>query len=175
MNDPTSAPTDTAAAPTAASIIGEARTYDELIWLFRKRCDQLGASMERLDDVAGLPQRYISKLLAPAPIKGIGRVSLGPMLGALGLVLVVNEDAQALAKIKHRLVPSAHAGTTMLAQRKDKRFLIFRGNPDLARLIRKRQVLKQSPRKRREIARNAALIRWGDVKGARSARHRRSP
>jgi hypothetical protein len=169
-------PTAAAASPAAGRVIGEAKNYDELIQLFRKRCAELGTSMERLDDVAGLPQRYISKLLAPLPVKGIGRVSLGPLLGCLGLSLTVNEDAQALAKVKRRLVQASNAGTSMLAQKnRSKRFLIFRGNPDLARLIRKRQVLKQSPRKRREIARNAASVRWGDVKGARPARHRRSP
>ena len=167
----------TDATTTAASVasptgrfIGEARSYDELIALFRQRCAELGTSMERLDDIAGLPQRYISKLLAPLPVKGIGKISLGPLLGCLGLSLTVNEDAQALAKIKHRLVPNKNTGTSMLAQKNGyKRFLIFRGNPDLARLSRKRQVLKQSPRKRRRIARYAALIRWRGVRGARAA------
>jgi hypothetical protein len=36
-------------------------------------------------------------------MKGLGRVSLGPLLGALALKLAVMPDNDALAKIRHRL------------------------------------------------------------------------
>ena len=41
---------DDTAATAAPSVIGEARTYDELIALFRKRCDEFSAAMERIDE-----------------------------------------------------------------------------------------------------------------------------
>jgi hypothetical protein len=143
------------------TLLGEARNYDELIALFRQRCAELGTSMERLDDIAGLPARYVSKLLAPAPVKGIGRVSLGPLLGALGLVLIVDVDSVAFERVKRRLIRNAKNAGCMLAQKNGrKKLMIFRGNPDLARLSRKQQIAKQSKRKRREIAYNAAMVRW---------------
>jgi len=142
------------------TLLGEARTYDELIALFRRRCAELGTSLERLDDIAGLPARYMSKLLAPQPVKGIGRVSLGPLLGALGLVLAVNVDAVAFERVKRRLIRNANAGSKMLARNGHGGFSLWANNPDLARLIRKRQALKQSKRKRYDIAKNAANVRW---------------
>jgi len=48
---------------------------------------------------------YASTLLAPRPRKRIGPMSLGALLGALGLALVVVEDAAALARVRSRLVP----------------------------------------------------------------------
>jgi hypothetical protein len=128
---------DTIAAPAADRIIGEAQTYDELIQLFRMRCDELGVAMERLDEIAGLPSRYVSKLLAPVPVRNIGRVSLGPLLGSIGCKLGLIEDPEALARVSHRLVPSVHAGCGMLA-RKNRHggFQMWRGKPDLARKIR---------------------------------------
>jgi hypothetical protein len=155
--------------------LGEARDYQELIQVLRRRAAQFGTPMEQLDEIAGLPSRYVSKLLAPVPIKAFGPVSLGPLLGALGLVLVVSEDAAALARVKSRLIRSPYAGSKMLAGKPKRRFSLIRGNPELARMMRLRQVLLQTQHRRKEIARNAAAIRWGDVKGARSARRRRSP
>jgi hypothetical protein len=70
---------DTTAAPTAIAI---ARNYAELVDAFRKRCHELGAAMEQLDEIAGLPARYVSKLLAPVSVKAFGPISLGPLLGS---------------------------------------------------------------------------------------------
>jgi hypothetical protein len=62
---------DDASSPSAATaapnVIGEARSYDELIALFRKRCDEFGTAMERIDDIAGLPAGYVSKVFAHKP------------------------------------------------------------------------------------------------------------
>jgi hypothetical protein len=152
------APTATAspAVPTER-LIGEARDYAELLDALRKRLRQLGTSMERIDDLAGLPSRYVSKLFAPMELKSLSKVSMGPVLGALGLKLLVIEDAEAFARVKHRLVRKKYAGGGMLAAEKN----IWRRTPALARKIRHLQILKQSPRRRREIALNAAKVRWG--------------
>jgi hypothetical protein len=50
-----------------------------------------------------LPDGYASKLLSPIPYRTVGLLSLGPLLGALGLKLAVLPDAEALAKVRHRL------------------------------------------------------------------------
>jgi hypothetical protein len=45
-----------------------------------------------LDEAAGLTEGHASKLLASSQIKGLNRTSLGCLLGALGLVLIVATD-----------------------------------------------------------------------------------
>jgi hypothetical protein len=77
-----------------------------LVAALRFRLADLGTTGETVDEIAGLPSHYTSKLLAPSHVRVLGKVSLGSLLGALGLKLVVAVDEEALAKIKHRLTPS---------------------------------------------------------------------
>jgi len=135
----------------------EVHDYAELLEALRKRIVFLGTSMERLDDISGLPSRYVSKLFAPMELKSLGKVSLGPLLGALGLKLIVVEDPAAFAAVRRRLVRKKYTGGKILAAEKN----IWRRKPALARKIRHLQLLKQSPRKRREIATKAIATRWG--------------
>jgi hypothetical protein len=74
----------------------------ELIDAIRARRDELNISHETIDDIAGLPSGYTSKLLAPSPIKNLGWMSLGAILGALGIGLVVIEDSVQRAKVESR-------------------------------------------------------------------------
>jgi hypothetical protein len=82
--------------------------YDALIVALRQRCIDLDTSMEAIDRVAGLPDRYVTKALGSN--RGLGRTSLGPLLGALGLKLAVLPDNDALARVRHRLVPRGKPG-----------------------------------------------------------------
>jgi hypothetical protein len=116
--------------------------------------------------VAGLPLRYTMKLLAPIPIKALGPTSMGPLLGALGLKLVVMEDTEVLEKIRRRLVPSKNARHNMLATKRRAKWRFPRG-PEFARLMGARGILKASPKQRSRIARHAARIRWARVRGRR--------
>jgi hypothetical protein len=79
------------------------RTTDDLRQLFRQRVAYLGISLETLDAIAGLPTRYSSKLLSLEPTKHMGPISFEALLGALGLMLVALEDAEALRRVQHRL------------------------------------------------------------------------
>jgi hypothetical protein len=79
------------------------REYPELVEALRARAEELNVSRETIDSVSGLQSGYSAKLLCQ--IKGVGRTSLGPILGSMGLVLVVAEDPAALAKVRERLVP----------------------------------------------------------------------
>jgi hypothetical protein len=145
----------------------EVRDYAQLVRAIRTWIAELGTAGETIDDVAGLPLRYTMKLLAPVPVKGIGRTSLGPLLGALGLKLVVAVDHEVLARIRHRLIPKHHASQGLLAtgmRRKHK----FPKGPEFARLMRSRQLLSQSPRHRSSIARIAAKARWAKVREMRT-------
>jgi hypothetical protein len=56
-----------------------------------------------LDDVTGLPSGYSGKLLSRRFRRTLGRVSLGVLLQALGVKLVVVEDPAALDRVRDRL------------------------------------------------------------------------
>jgi hypothetical protein len=83
--------------------LAEATTYDGLIAAFRNRAAELQVAGETIDEVAGLPARYSAKLLGPNQIRRIGAISLGPLLGALALKLVIVEDEDALRQYGSRL------------------------------------------------------------------------
>src|SRR5262249_40908533 len=94
------------------------RTYGELVAAFRARLVELGTTMEMVDEVAGLPLRYSNKIFAPVPIKTLGKVSLGPILGALCTKLVLVEDQEMLDRIGHRIISTRkNSGTAKPAQR----------------------------------------------------------
>lgn len=140
------------------TVLGEAREYHELIAVLRKWMDGLGSTMEVVDEVAGLPTRYTSKIFAPIAIKTLGKVSLGATLGALGLKLLVAIDDEQLARIKHRLVARKNSRAH---GRVDRISLSLRDNPDLARLLQRRWVTATTPRQRRRWGRQGAQVRWG--------------
>jgi hypothetical protein len=90
-------------------VIGEvngANGYSGLVAVLRSWVCQLDTSYEAIDEVAGWQGRYVSKLLAPSALKALGRTSMGAVLGALGLKLIVAVDESALAKVRHRLSQS---------------------------------------------------------------------
>jgi hypothetical protein len=73
--------------------------------VFRRRVAELNISLETLDAIAGLPTRYTSKVLGLQPTRNFGQMSIEALLGALGLMLIVVEDAEALARVQGRLKP----------------------------------------------------------------------
>jgi hypothetical protein len=85
--------------------------YDGLLAALRARADQINISGQQIDEIGGLPERYAQKVLSSISrkrgkqVRRIGMLSLGPILGALGIVLVVVEDPEAMRRIKSRLVP----------------------------------------------------------------------
>lgn len=145
--------------------LAEVRDYDGLHRALRQRADELRVSRQDLDEVAGLQSGYAGKLLAPVPIKAIGRATLGPMLGALGLKLLLVEDAEALARIRGRIgaraKAKANAGASMPAhKRKRRRGKTWRGNRGWGQMMRARQLVLSSEGERRKRARTAARARW---------------
>ena len=81
----------------------EVREYSDLHRAMRARAEQLNISRLSIDDIAGMPEGYAAKVLAPAPMKCAGHKALLPLLGALALKLVILEDPVALAAIRDRL------------------------------------------------------------------------
>lgn len=78
------------------------RNYNDFVTALRTRADDLGATREQLDEVAGLASGYAAKLLAPGQPRKFGWKSFDAMLGALGLALIAVDDPEALAKLRGR-------------------------------------------------------------------------
>lgn len=145
--------------------IATIRDYRELIIALRKRADELGTTLDTIDEVAGLPVRYTAKLIGKFPTKHVGHTSLGPLLYTLGAMLVLVVDEEALAKVKPRLIrrktnpKPENAGMAVPAgrRRRKTRPFITRRN---AKALRCAQILLTDPQRRSEIARTAAKARW---------------
>jgi hypothetical protein len=90
-------------APTERRI-GVARDYGELQGLLRARADELAVSRQALDQISGLQDGYVAKLLSAIPKKALGRTSFGPLLGALACKILLVEDPAQLEAIRGRLV-----------------------------------------------------------------------
>lgn len=73
------------------------RSYEDLISAIRARRDALDVPHAVIDDLAGVPDGYTSKILSPTPRRFIGPISWN-MIEALGLGVVLVEDAAALAR-----------------------------------------------------------------------------
>ena len=63
--------------------------YEELIGVLRRRAAALQFSYLEVDMTAGFASGYTAKLLGQSRSKNFGPLSLGRMLGALGLQLAV--------------------------------------------------------------------------------------
>ena len=136
---------------------------------------QLGTTFECLDDLSGLPSRYVGKLLAPAPVRGLSRHSMGPLLASLGLRLNVVVDEQALQKIRHRLTPSrwpegrkrAHARRRALTRETpvNPSRVQFKGNRDWALQMHAKAMAATTPEFRR--ARASLAAKAGNAKRRR--------
>jgi hypothetical protein len=141
--------------------LGVCHTADDLRAILRARFAALGVSFETVDHVAGLPTRYTAKVIGLQPTRGFGQLSLDGLLGAAGLKLVVVEDAEALDRVRNRLVPLERVDHTAAP----KRVIMFKLTPDFMRKIGKLGGLKSHAvalRKRHisEVNRRNALKRW---------------
>jgi hypothetical protein len=150
--------------------LATARTYDELILGLRARADELKISRETIDAISGLQSGYASKLLAPVPIRTLSRVSLGAMLGSLGLKIILVEDAETLQKIEKRLMKRRRrldADAEMPTAKKRKRRGIFKGDQQWGRIMRARATMLRTPEQRSAHARKAAKARWRKTRTSR--------
>ena len=78
------------------------RSMAGLVEALRERRDTLDISNETIDAIAGLPERYSAKLLAPRAPRNMSYNSLGLLLGALGIGLQIVEDPEQAAKVRGR-------------------------------------------------------------------------
>lgn len=153
--------------------------YPALHAALRARQAELGVGYGVLNDISGLS--YCDKLLAPMPIggpvarngrptpRGIGPLSLGPLLQALGLVLVVAEDPVQTERIKSLKMFKRRGENYVTASVSSIDELIrAREAANRARqLAQARAAIDMSPEQRQRRARKAARIRWEIERRAR--------
>jgi hypothetical protein len=148
----------------AGKIIARVSDYGALVSALRARSAELNVRREVLDSVAGLQQGYSAKLLSPVPSKSLGRVSLGPVLQALGLAIVLVEDAEALARVKNRF--GTPERRTMRGGGKHNVITIRVSRRRLAMLAKRGGIAraqKLTAEQRSDAARRAAKARWQAV------------
>jgi hypothetical protein len=104
-------------------VIATVDDYHGFVAALRTRIAELGTTCTAVDELAGIPDGYLSKCLVPTKdidpmltARAFGRHSLGPILGALGLKLAVIVDEEATAKIRPRLAPSRWPAKRRAAQ-----------------------------------------------------------
>jgi hypothetical protein len=95
----------TAVAERELAIVDFQNGYAGLIDAMRARTQErkIAISSENFSQLCGLPSYYAVKLLSVHPVRRIGALSLGPMLGALGMKLIAVEDSEAVARFTSRL------------------------------------------------------------------------
>jgi hypothetical protein len=84
----TSADGDAGAGAPLASI----RSYEDLHQSLRLRAEEMGFARRTIDDLAGLTAGLTEKILGPKMVRGIGPRSLGGILKALGIKLIMVID-----------------------------------------------------------------------------------
>lgn len=148
-------------------VIAECRDYESLVRGFRSRIAALNVRCEDIDHIAGLPLRYCAKLIAPIPVRSIGKTSLPLLLRVLGLKLILAVDGEVPPRITAQ---RRSAGRAMLAEgkRHSRHVLPFR-DPEVARRARAIQLLQQGPRKRKLIARLGGKARWAKARSGNGA------
>jgi hypothetical protein len=149
----------------AERIIGEVRSYSQFAQILRAWVAANDTTYETIGAIAGLPDRYLAKMIAATPVRSFSRMSLGSTLAAMGLKLLVAVDVEQLDKMRPRFTPrKKNASDAMLARKsrakpaKGRNPLVANGA--LAAFYAHRRATMQTPQTRRRIARAAALARW---------------
>lgn len=124
-------------------------SYADLLRAVAAQSDARGMTHARLDSEAGLSDGHAGKLLSSRPAKRVGWVSLGRVMAALGLVLILVEECEA---------PPENASTDPSTPKP----LHWRRRKGSAwgRRLAALRALSQTPEQRSASARKAALVRW---------------
>ena len=145
-----------------AEITG-ANGYSGLIAAFRARAEQRQIVISgSVNAVAGVPSNYLGKLLSPRRPRRLGALSLGPLLGALGLRLLVLSDEDAVARydarIDKRKQPIRADSMEWRVSRRAFREMQAKG--------RKARWNAMTPKQRSAWARKLNRIRWSKAEAA---------
>jgi hypothetical protein len=78
-------------------------SYDQLVGVIRHRLAELGTTCEAASALGGLSETHISKIVCPARVRVLGRMSLTVVLQTLGIRLIAVTDDEAYASLAARL------------------------------------------------------------------------
>src|SRR5271166_6044800 len=144
--------------------ISSADGWAGLVEGFRKAHDARNTTYECTSELAGLPTRYVNKILAPIPIKNIGPKSLGPLMGALAVKILIVEDAEMLAALSKRFVARKHRrrrdALEGMPQKKRHKWRRFGSIPAERQILHSHYMLFTTAKQRITWARRAAKARW---------------
>jgi hypothetical protein len=146
------------------------RSMDGLLDAIRARRDELNISHETIDTIAGFQSGYCSKLLCTPPMKNPGPMSLGALLGALGMALMPVSDPGMIAKVQDRwqkrkrpqklIVALASAlASPKQPKNKDSEYMRMIGIKGASK-GGKRRLKTMKKRARQAAASHAARMRW---------------
>jgi hypothetical protein len=138
-------------------IIAEFTDYSSLIVALRTRITELNVPYEVLDEVAGLPVRYVSKILGPSRVRRFSMQSLAPLLGALGIRCAFLEDPETIARFGSRLRQRMHNTSPLSVVHTPRPKAFYR---KMGRVGGPRSRANMSRRKASELGRKAAQARW---------------
>lgn len=159
---------------TAPRILATVADELDLVRILRDRVDQLNVSRRELSVESGLSEALAEKLLCLPPMKYFGEKSFWNICESLGLAVMIVEDPAATARFAERMAKR----TTNKAKRRSRALAMSGRIPWLINASNARELSVKgnearnaslSRRRRRQIARQAAIIRWERVKAAVSA------
>jgi len=145
----------------APQVIAEFSDAASLLHALRQARELRDVSYECLDEVAGLPRGYTSKVLSPNGQRRPTLQSLPWLLGALACKCQIVSDDEAPAQIGNRLVPRAEnlVRSGVITLTLSRRFL--------SKIGRKGATSQWAKAKQRaEVARRAANARWNGNGGS---------
>jgi hypothetical protein len=134
--------------------IAVVRDYDGMRASITNWCAQQGITRAELDARAGLTDGHSGKLLSARRIRKFTNATLGPVLAATGLVLIVAQDPE--SDLRDCRQPNASDNASATPRR---HWRTHKGTA-WARRMNGRRTLKLTADRRREIARRAAQARW---------------
>jgi hypothetical protein len=82
--------------------------YGEILQAIREHIAELDITFESVDEIAGFPARYTSKLLCTPPIKTMSVHTMFALLGAIGLRIAPAADSAALEKLRRHSQWATH-------------------------------------------------------------------
>jgi hypothetical protein len=130
--------------------------YEALREGFIDRAEDLNVSRLSLDEAGGFTGGHSAKILCTPPIKEIGKVSLGKLLKATGMALVLVIDDERFAPVKAKMSVRKKTVRTVVRIKRVKGYF----TKENAGEIRKRGWADVPADVRKKMMRKVAKARW---------------
>jgi hypothetical protein len=136
--------------------------YEGMLTAFRDLAAERGLALsgDSANAVAGLPNKYIQKLIGANPVRRIGMISLGALLGVLGAKLIMVEDEETLKRYGDKVEKRNELKVSSSSFRYSvtRRFM-----QKIGRAGGTNRMNGLTPWQRKQLARKAARIRWDNA------------